>query len=103
MFGMALAMLLAAANPATEVDCNTQWAELGAKNQDFYIKHEAIEIDGEKFEKFGLPRVLWAGEFKYVGDYQGVPIAVGTLEPDESVVYLMLGSGKCEFQPYQMV
>jgi hypothetical protein len=72
-----------------------------AAGQAWFINSEPITVMGRRYVKFGLPRVLGAGEVSRVGDHMGVPVfaeagATGTSE----VIYLPVRPG-CEFQPYQ--
>jgi hypothetical protein len=67
----------------------------------WFVNNEPIEIDGFRFVKYGLPRILGMLEVTRFTEYQGVGIyaeagARGTPE----VVYVPVRTG-CEFQPYQ--
>jgi hypothetical protein len=67
----------------------------------WYINNEPVTINGRRYVKFGLPRVVGVNEVTRTGEYQGVGVftessATGT--PD--VVYIPVRPG-CEFQPYQ--
>jgi hypothetical protein len=67
----------------------------------WYVNNEAIEIDGARYVKYGLPRILGILEVTRFTEYQGVgiyaePGAGGAPE----VVYVPVRTG-CEFQPYQ--
>jgi Outer membrane protein beta-barrel domain len=66
----------------------------------WYIQGGPISLDGRRFVKFGLPRVLGVNEVARTGEYQGVPVFAepGMARPD--VVYVAIRPG-CEFQPYQ--
>jgi hypothetical protein len=66
----------------------------------WYIQGDRITVDGRRFVKFGLPRVLGVNDVARAGEYQGVPVfaQAGTARPD--VVYVAIRPG-CEFQPYQ--
>lgn len=72
-----------------------------AASQDFYNRGEPITLDGTRYIRFGLTRIIPAGALMRAGEYQGVPVfrernAVGTPE----VLYIPVRSG-CEFQTYQ--
>jgi hypothetical protein len=68
----------------------------------WFIDSEPVTLQGERYVKFGLPRVFGAGErLTRVGGFQGTPLfaeAGGTGTPD--VVYVPVRPG-CELQPYQ--
>ncbi|HEY0015420.1 MAG TPA: outer membrane beta-barrel protein [Longimicrobium sp.] len=66
----------------------------------WYIQGDRITLDGRRYVKFGLPRVLGVNDVARTGEYQGVPVfaEAGTARPD--VVYVAIRPG-CEFQPYQ--
>ena len=68
----------------------------------WYINTEPIMVDGRRYVKYGLPRVLGVTEVTRVGEFQGVSVfaeagATGTPE----VLYVPVRTG-CEFQPYQL-
>jgi hypothetical protein len=67
----------------------------------WYINNEPVTINGRRYVKFGLPRVVSVTDVTRTGEYQGVGVytdASATGTPD--VVYLPVRPG-CEFQPYQ--
>ncbi|HEY0022216.1 MAG TPA: outer membrane beta-barrel protein [Longimicrobium sp.] len=66
----------------------------------WYIQNEQITVQGRRYVRFGLPRVLGTGEVARIADHQGVPVfaQAGAARPE--VVYLPVRPG-CEFQPYQ--
>jgi hypothetical protein len=66
----------------------------------WYVQGDQITVDGRRFVKFGLPRVVGVGQVARSGEYQGVPLFAepGMARPD--VLYVPLRPG-CEFQPYQ--
>ena len=68
----------------------------------WYINTEPMMLNGRRYVKYGLPRVLGVNEVTRVGEFQGVSVfaetgATGTPE----VVYVPVRTG-CEFQPYQL-
>jgi hypothetical protein len=71
-----------------------------ASGASWYIQGDQITLDGRRFVKFGLPRVLGVNDVTRTGEYQGVPVfaQAGMARPD--VVYVPVRPG-CEFQPYQ--
>lgn len=66
----------------------------------WYIQGEPITLDGRRYIKFGVPRILAVNDVTRAGEYQGVPLFAepGMTRPD--VVYVAVRPG-CEFQPYQ--
>lgn len=66
----------------------------------WYIQDALITVDGRRFVKYGLPRVLAAGEVTRLGEHQGVPVFAEVGAPRPQVVYVPVRPG-CEFQPYQ--
>jgi hypothetical protein len=68
----------------------------------WYINTEPIMVNGRRYVKYGLPRVLGVNEVTRVGEFQGVSVfaeAGSTTAPE--VVYVPVRTG-CEFQPYQL-
>ncbi|HST61733.1 MAG TPA: hypothetical protein VLK84_23740 [Longimicrobium sp.] len=73
-----------------------------AAGMTWFINNEPITVNGRRYVKYGLPRVLGVSEVARTGDYMGVPVfaeagATGATE----VLYLPVRPG-CEFQPYQL-
>jgi hypothetical protein len=66
----------------------------------WYVEGTPIMLDGRRYVKFGMPRVLGVSEVARMGEYLGVPVfaEAGVTRPE--VVYLPVRPG-CEFQPYQ--
>jgi hypothetical protein len=71
-----------------------------AAGASWFIQGDQITLDGRRFVKYGLPRVLGVNDVRRAGEYQGVPVfaEAGMARPD--VVYVAVRPG-CEFQPYQ--
>jgi hypothetical protein len=68
----------------------------------WFINNEPITVNGRRYVKYGLPRVLGVNEVARTADFQGVPVfaeagATGATE----VLYVPVRPG-CEFQPYQL-
>jgi hypothetical protein len=68
----------------------------------WYINNEPITVNGRRYVRYGLPRVLGVNEVTRSADYMGVTVfseagAQGTPE----VLYIPVRPG-CEFQPYQL-
>lgn len=73
-----------------------------AMGMTWFINNEPITVNGRRYVKYGLPRVLGVSEVARAGEYMGVPVfaeagAAGMTE----VLYLPVRPG-CEFQPYQL-
>lgn len=74
-----------------------------ASGATWFINSDVITIGGQRYVKFGLPRVVGVNEVTRVSEYQGVsvfaePGAAGGSTPD--VIYVPVRTG-CEVQPYQ--
>ena len=80
-------------------------APLPAAGQtDWYRNGEAIELFGDRYEKYGLPREL--GEFEFgglteAGKWKGVP-AFTEAEGEGEVIYVPVDPKVCSFQPYEL-
>jgi hypothetical protein len=66
----------------------------------WFVADEPVVFAGRRFVKFGLPRVLDAGQVTRAGEFRGVGVFVAPGERVD-VVYLPTGAG-CEFQPYDL-
>jgi antitoxin component YwqK of YwqJK toxin-antitoxin module len=79
--------------PATAKDyaINTPW----------FKTNNIVTFNGQRYIKYGLPRVLATTEIKKSGEYNaiGVYTEIGLIK-DAEVIYLPVQRG-CEFQPYQ--
>jgi hypothetical protein len=77
---------------------------LAAKGKPFYINNEAVSLNGKSYVKYGLPRILSAGDLdaKPYGFKDGVPFYLEKGNPAAEVVYLLSQPVGCEFQPYQL-
>jgi hypothetical protein len=72
-----------------------------AGSQPWFINNEPIAPAGRRFVKYGLPRVLPAGELRPAGEYRGVPIFAEAGGTGETRVFYVPVRPGCEFQPYQ--
>ncbi|HVV83742.1 MAG TPA: hypothetical protein VHE35_11790 [Kofleriaceae bacterium] len=74
----------------------------GAAAKSWYIDAQPLTLYGARYEKYGLPRVLGAGDVKRGAVTDGIAVFVvpGTPSPPD-VVYVPVHAG-CEFQPYQL-
>jgi hypothetical protein len=68
----------------------------------WYINNEPITVNGRRYVRYGLPRVLGTNEVTRTADYQGVPVFAETgAQGTPEVLYVPVRPG-CEFQPYQL-
>lgn len=67
----------------------------------WYINNETITVNGKRYLKFGLPRILGVHEIQKAAEFRGIGIYIesGTKDISE-FIYLPARRG-CEFQPYQ--
>jgi hypothetical protein len=67
----------------------------------WYINNEAIVVSGQKYVKYGLPRILGVQEVVKTSTFDniGVYVEAGT-KSIADVIYIPVRKG-CEFQPYQ--
>ena len=75
---------------------------IGAKGKSFYVNNEPVTLNGKTFVKYGLPRVLTAGELKPapIGAKDGAPFYLAKEDYGVEVAYLLVQPVGCEFQPY---
>jgi len=73
-----------------------------AWGKSWYINADRIEVFGQSYVKYGLPRVLRPGDVDYATDYMGVAIALDPRATGREVVYLLTNAEGCEFQPYRI-
>lgn len=80
-----------------------------AQGRPWYTNGESVRVEGREYVKYGLPRVLGFREVEFFSEYDGVAFAVeaglveaGLAEPAPEVVYALVRSVGCEFQPYQL-
>ena len=111
MFFMLMAALAAASpapacafNPANGAIAHAAEAtpafEAAAKK--WFIDNEALRFAGGAYIKYGLPRQLSPMEIEAAGDREDVPIFIeaGYYVEEPEVVYVMVKSADCSFQPY---
>ncbi|MBW3571943.1 MAG: hypothetical protein KY467_12640, partial [Gemmatimonadetes bacterium] len=68
----------------------------------WYINNEPIMVNGRRYVRYGLPRVLGVNEVTRTAEYQGVPVFVEAgAQGTPEVLYIPVRPG-CEFQPYQL-
>lgn len=72
------------------------------KNKPWYVGNEPVTLNGKAYVKYGLPRVLGAGELKPrpVGLKDSVPFYEASESYGVEVLYLLTQPVGCEFQPY---
>jgi hypothetical protein len=66
----------------------------------WFVADEPVVFGGRRYVKFGLPRVLSAGDVTRVGEFRGVGVFAEPGVRRIEVIYLPTGAG-CELQPYQ--
>ncbi len=66
----------------------------------WFIQGDGITVDGRRYVKYGLPRVLGMHEVTRSAEHQGVPVFTEGGAARADVVYVPVRPG-CEFQPYQ--
>lgn len=66
----------------------------------WFVADEPVVFEGRRYVKFGLPRVLSAGELTRAGEFRGVGVFAEPGVRRAEVIYLPTGAG-CELQPYQ--
>ena len=67
----------------------------------WFVEDEPVVFGGRRFVKFGLPRLLSAGDVIRVGEFRGVAVFAEPGVRRTEVIYLPTGAG-CELQPYQL-
>jgi hypothetical protein len=68
----------------------------------WYINNEPITVNGRRYVRYGLPRVLGVNEVTRTAEYQGVSVfAEAGAQGTPEVLYIPVRPG-CEFQPYQL-
>jgi hypothetical protein len=72
-----------------------------AASPPWFVTDEPVVFQGRRFVKFGLPRLLRAGDVIRVGEFRGVGVFAEPNVRRTEVIYLPTGSG-CELQPYQL-
>jgi antitoxin component YwqK of YwqJK toxin-antitoxin module len=67
----------------------------------WYINNEPVVLNGQRYVKYGLPRILYTNEVQKTSEYKqvGVYVEAGSKGIAE-VIYIPVRRG-CEFQPYQ--
>lgn len=66
----------------------------------WFIQNDQITVQGRRFVRFGLPRILGVNEVTRIAEHQGVPVFAETGAARPEVIYVPVRPG-CEFQPYQ--
>lgn len=73
-----------------------------AAGKSWYVNGEKIAYADGSYAKYGLPRQLMPDEIEAVHDKDGVPlfVAAGNYVDKPDVLYVMVRSADCSFQPY---
>jgi hypothetical protein len=73
-----------------------------AETESWYLDNEVIQVKGNRYVKYGLPRVLAPGEVELAGNYRNTDVyAEAGTKGIPSILYIPVRKG-CEFQPYLM-
>lgn len=73
-----------------------------AEGATWYINNEMINVNGNNYVKYGLPRVLGVLEITKSTVYKGIGVYIESgLTGTPEVIYIPVRQG-CEFQPYQI-
>lgn len=94
-----MALVLAGASPAECVPAPKE-GYAGAYAEPWFINNEAIQFKGQKYEKYGLPRVLGKDEVEPIGRYKLGYFYGEAGSKGRQVIYLLTRLDGCEFQPY---
>jgi len=98
----ALSSVTAQYNQASGDTSGLPPVEANAQGADWYVNNAPITFNGNRYVKYGLPRVLGVGDVNNVGSYENVPVfAEPSAATPPEVIYVPVGS-RCEFQPYQI-
>ncbi len=73
-----------------------------AAGASWYINNEPIEVNGARYVKFGLPRILGVNEVTRIAHHRQALVfaEAGLPGATPDIVYVAVRQG-CEFQPYQ--
>ncbi|SEH13606.1 hypothetical protein SAMN05428974_0841 [Sphingopyxis sp. YR583] len=68
----------------------------------WFVKNEAISFAGGTYTKYGLPRQLAPSDIEAASQSGNVPLFVeaGNQADQPEIVYIMVRSADCSFQPY---
>jgi hypothetical protein len=65
------------------------------------VLNEPIRLRGNRYVKYGQPRVLGPGEVERAGEYQGTPLFREAGESGDPVILYIPVLPGCVFQPYE--
>jgi len=73
-----------------------------AAGEPWFVNAEPVALDGRRYVKYGLPRILGATDVSNAGTVHGVSVFAepSAGAPRPAVIYVPTRPG-CEFQPYQ--
>lgn len=89
-------VLIAAGRETPPADLNAT----EAVGRSWYRDSGSVRVEGREFVKYGLPRVLGFNEVEFYSEYDGVAFAAEAGSTDPEVIYALVRSVGCEFQPY---
>lgn len=108
-----LAALLAMASPAPACAFNPANGILAhaaeptpayeAAARKWFIDDETVRFAGGNYGKYGLPRQLSPMEIEAADDKDNVPIFIeaGNYVDEPAIIYILVKSADCSFQPYE--
>lgn len=92
-------------NPANGVIAHASVATpaFEAADRKWFIDSETVSFAGGTYGKYGLPRQLSPMEIEAAGDKDDLPIFIeaGHYVDEPEVIYIMVKSADCSFQPYE--
>ncbi|NJC41431.1 hypothetical protein GGQ87_001689 [Brevundimonas alba] len=68
----------------------------------WFRDNQPVRINGRTYMKYGLPRVLSFQEVEFFAEHDGVGFAAETGVANPEVLYAVVRSVGCEFQPYAL-
>ena len=79
-----------------------------AAGEPWFVNGDRIRVNGRRYAKYGLPRVLEADQLASWSSYGDAAVYVEGTNYDDQVIYVLVGppasqdeEGECEYQPYQ--
>lgn len=73
-----------------------------AEGRPWFEGHGVISVSGRTYEKYGLPRLIEAGELAFFTEHDGVAVATAAGDEVRDVIYVHVDGFECSFQPYQV-
>ncbi len=73
----------------------------GADGRDWFRNNETLTINGARYTKYGLPRILGPDEVAWLTEYDDVGVFAEAGSGNAPDVIYVLVAPECAFQPYQ--